>query len=188
MTCFSCWSKWRSTEASYSLSKVVLRCFGAKSLWKKTKICFSMNVTSSLARSITRNGSSGFTVTKDPGKYLGVPLLLQRVTKQTYSYISERTKQKLASWKSKNLSLAGRITLCKPILSAVPLYPMHSSLLPEAKCNEIEKICRRFIRGEKEGKERPPSQVENSLQVEAGWWARTQKCAHLHLLRGLAGV
>lgn len=46
---------------------------------------------------------------------------------------------------------------------------MHSPLLPEAKCNEIEKICRRFIRGEKEGKERPPSQVENSVQVEAGW-------------------
>jgi len=60
-------------------------------------------------------------------------------------------QQKLASWKSKNLSLAGRITLCKPMLSAVPLYPMHSSLLPEATCNETEKICRRFIN---EGKER----------------------------------
>jgi hypothetical protein len=80
--------------------------------------------------------------------------LLQRVTRQTYSYISERMQQKPASWKSKNLSLAGRITLCKPMLSAVPLYPMHSSLLPEATCNEIEKICRKFIRGENEGKER----------------------------------
>ena len=80
--------------------------------------------------------------------------MLQRVTRQTYSYISERMQQKPASWKSKNLSLAGRITLCKPMLSAVPLYPMHSSLLPEATCNEIEKICRKFIRGENEGKER----------------------------------
>lgn len=74
------------------------------------------------------------------------------------------------------------------MLSAVPPYPMHSSLLPEATCNEIEKICRRFIRGETGGKERPPSQVGNSVQIEAGWWARTKKWAHLHLLRGLAGV
>jgi hypothetical protein len=36
------------------------------------------------------------------------------------------------------------------MLSTVPLYPMHPSLLPKAICNEIEKLCRE----ENEGRDR----------------------------------
>jgi len=64
---------------------------------------------------------SGFTITKDPGKYLGVPILHQRITKHTYSYLIENMHQKLASWKAKSLSLEGRITLCKSFLATVHL-------------------------------------------------------------------
>jgi hypothetical protein len=48
--------------------------------------------------------------------------------------------------------LARRITLCKSVLAVVLLYPMQSSLIPESISYEIEKICRRFIWGENEGK------------------------------------
>lgn len=65
--------------------------------------------------------------------------------KYTYSYIIEKMPQRLANWKAKILSLAGRITLCKSVLAMVPLYPMQSALLPESICNEIERIFRRFI-------------------------------------------
>jgi len=61
-------------------------------------------------------------------------------------------QRKLASWKSNNISLAGRITLCKSALSTIPLYPMQSTILPKGICMEIEKICRRFIWGMKEGR------------------------------------
>jgi hypothetical protein len=51
----------------------------------KTKIFFSKNVSQALTNNISRNND--FKTTKDLGKYLGVPLLHQRVTKQTYKYI-----------------------------------------------------------------------------------------------------
>ena len=49
----------------------------------KTRIYFSKNVSASLADDISKR--SGFQVTNDLGRYLGVPLLHQRFTKQTYS-------------------------------------------------------------------------------------------------------
>jgi len=108
----------------------------------KTKIFFSKNVSQALTNNINRN--SGFKTTKDLGKYLGVPLLHQRVTKQS----------KLAGWKANSLSLAGKITLCKAVLSSVPLYPMQSTLIPKSICYDIEKLCRRFIWGQKDGRDK----------------------------------
>lgn len=64
---------------------------------------------------------------------------------KTYAYIIESMHQKLASWKSKNLSLAGRITLCKTVLAAVPLYPMQSSLILKSLCIDIERIRKDFM-------------------------------------------
>lgn len=118
----------------------------------KTKIFFSKNVSSALAENISRN--SGFMVTKDLGKYLGVPLLHQRITKQTYSYLLEKLQQKLTGWKAKNLSLARRITLCKAVLSTIPLYSMQVAVIPKHTCKEIEKICRRFIWGQQDGRDK----------------------------------
>ena len=89
---------------------------------EKTKMFFSKGVSHSVVRSLSYK--SGFIVTQDLGKYLGVPLLHQRITKQTYGYIIESLHKKLATWKSKQLSFVGRITLCKSILATVPLYPI----------------------------------------------------------------
>jgi len=76
----------------------------------KTKILFSKNgLALGLAQSLS--SISGLAVTKDFGKYLGVPVLHQRITKQTYRFIIESVQQKLATRKAENLSLAGRIAL-----------------------------------------------------------------------------
>ena len=107
-------------------------------------------MSASLADAMSRR--SGFQVTKDMGKYLGVPLIHHRVTKNTYSYLIENMQKKLAGWKASNLSLAGKITFCKSVLSTIPLYPMQAVVIPEHTCNEIEKICRRFIWGQQEGR------------------------------------
>jgi hypothetical protein len=40
---------------------------------------------------------SGFTIIEDPGKYLGVLILHQRITKHVYSYLNENMHKKLAS-------------------------------------------------------------------------------------------
>jgi hypothetical protein len=40
------------------------------------------------------------------------------------------------------------------VLSSIPLYPMQSALLPKSICYDIEKLCRRFIWGQKDGKDK----------------------------------
>ncbi|KAK3217828.1 hypothetical protein Dsin_011798 [Dipteronia sinensis] len=60
-------------------------------------------------------------LTKNLGKYLGVPIIHGRVTKETYKEIVENTQKRLASWKSATLSLVGRITLIKVVTTALPV-------------------------------------------------------------------
>lgn len=118
----------------------------------KTKILFLKNVSISLANSISMN--NGFKVSKDLSKYLRIPLLHQRLTKQTYSYLLESLQKKLTRWKSNNLLLANRITSCKFVLSIVPLYPMQIVILSKHTCNKIEKLCKRFIWGHNKGRDK----------------------------------
>lgn len=50
--------------------------------------------------------------------------------------------------------MAGRVTLCKVVLSTLPIYTMHSTSLPKTIYNEIEKICKKFIWGDTVGNRR----------------------------------
>ncbi|KAL4309954.1 hypothetical protein GQ457_01G030200 [Hibiscus cannabinus] len=118
---------------------------GHKVSIEKTNICFSRNVGSDIRHHISSN--FGFREVVDLGKYLGVPLLHSRVTKASYDYIIQRVRDKLSGWDARCLSLAGRITLAKAVLSSIPFYSMQSALLPRGVTDEIEKIIRSFIWG-----------------------------------------
>lgn len=48
--------------------------------------------------------------------------------------------QKIAGWKAKTLSQAGRTTLTKPVASALPQYCMSTFLLPKGWCENIDKL------------------------------------------------
>ncbi|KAL8161608.1 LOW QUALITY PROTEIN: hypothetical protein V2J09_013097 [Rumex salicifolius] len=60
--------------------------------------------------------SSGLDVTRNLGNYLGVLVLNQKVTEETFEPLLNKVKTRLAGWKGKMLSMAGRITLVKAIL------------------------------------------------------------------------
>ncbi|CAN1783234.1 Putative ribonuclease H protein At1g65750 [Linum perenne] len=55
--------------------------------------------------------------------------------------------KKLAGWKVKNLSLAGRVTFAQSVLAAIPAYAMQTSVLPANTCEEIDKRIRSFVWG-----------------------------------------
>ncbi|XP_019175452.1 PREDICTED: uncharacterized protein LOC109170754 [Ipomoea nil] len=92
----------------------------------------------------------GIAETKDLGRYLGVPSLHGRVTCNTYAGLLDRISARLEGWKAKTLSLAGRVTLAKSVLKAIPIYTMQTAALPKGVCSEIEKRTRRFIWGRDE--------------------------------------
>ncbi|CAN1181294.1 Putative ribonuclease H protein At1g65750 [Linum perenne] len=86
-------------------------------------------------------------LTQDLGRYLGVPILHERVTSHTYQDILDRIDKKLAGWKVKTLSLAGRVTLAQSVLAAIPAYAMQTSVLPVNTCEEIDRRIRNFVWG-----------------------------------------
>ena len=87
----------------------------------------------------------GFSLTHDLGKYLKVPFHHNRVTTNSFSHVTERLMQKLSSWKASYLSLAGRLVLCKSVISTMPTYVMQTSLVPSEVCDKLDTICWRFL-------------------------------------------
>lgn len=57
---------------------------------------------------------------------------------------------KLSCWKKHSLALAGRLTLAKSVIEAIPLYPMMTNRLPRACIDKIQKFQRRFVWGDTE--------------------------------------
>ncbi|CAN1339556.1 Putative ribonuclease H protein At1g65750 [Linum perenne] len=80
----------------------------------------------------------GIPQTQNLGKYLGVPVLHGKVTKDTYHNIIEGIDQKLSRWKVKALSLASRVTQVSSVLLAIPACAMQTSVLPATTYNEID--------------------------------------------------
>ncbi|CAN1126705.1 Putative ribonuclease H protein At1g65750 [Linum perenne] len=86
-------------------------------------------------------------MTRDLGRYLGVPVLHGKITRNTYQPILDRLDSKLSGWKAESLSLAGRVTLALSVLNAIPAYAMQTSVLPCHICEAIDRKIRTFVWG-----------------------------------------
>ncbi|MCH90084.1 putative non-LTR retrolelement reverse transcriptase, partial [Trifolium medium] len=113
---------------------------------EKTSILFSKNVPQEVKTMLQH--SSGFRVTSSLGEYLGVPLTGRAPKRVDYQYIIEQLQNKLTAWKAKNLSFAGRVTLAKSVMEAVPIYPMMTASIPNSILQEVQRLQRDFIWGD----------------------------------------
>lgn len=139
-------------EASEEQIRTVKTCLnlfelisGQKVSLHKSQIFFSKNVEPSLADRITQQ--AGIDMTKDLGRYLGVPSVHGRVTRNMFTSMMDKVDTRLEGWKTKHLTLAGRIVLAKSVLSAIPFYTMQSMFIPKGVCEAIERKIRKFIWG-----------------------------------------
>ncbi|MCH82717.1 putative ribonuclease H protein, partial [Trifolium medium] len=114
----------------------------------KTSILFSKNVHRDTRHNLVR--MSGFRETEQLGKYLGVPLTGRAPKREDFQYIIDQVNDKLASWKAQLLSFAGRVTLAKSVIEAIPIYPMMTNRIPKGCLEEIQKLQRKFIWGERD--------------------------------------
>ncbi|GMY20060.1 reverse transcriptase [Fagus crenata] len=89
----------------------------------------------------------GFLPTDSLGKYLGFPLLHKRQSSSDFHIITERVQAKLAGWKSKLLSPAGKLVLIQSAVTPIPEYVMQCMSVPLKVCNSIDKLCRDFLWG-----------------------------------------
>lgn len=118
---------------------------GQKVSLPKSRVYFSKNVNSSMQDQIC--ATLGMEATKDLGLYLGMPTLTSRVTKATYAHLCEKMDRRLAGWKSKYLSLAGRITLAKSTFNTLATYSMQTAKIPRTICDSLNSRTKRFIWG-----------------------------------------
>lgn len=54
---------------------------------------------------------------------------------------------KLSGWKSRYLSMAGRLTLLKVVTATIPSYTIQVFLLPTSLCEQFDRLNRRFLWG-----------------------------------------
>lgn len=146
-------------KASMRQIKVVTKCLdafcvmsGQKVSVNKIKIMFSNNVENNLAKSISE--WNGYFKSNNLGKYLGVSLLHNRISFSTYNYLLEKVQYRLSGWTLDMLSMAGRVTFCKFVISVLLICTMQSTTLPKTICKEIEKLCRRFVWGDTDSSRR----------------------------------
>ena len=77
-------------------------------------------------------------------QYLGLPSLVGRAKKKSFSLIKERIWKKLKGWKEKILSQAGHEILIKAVIQAIPTFTMSCFKLPKGLISEIETLIRKF--------------------------------------------
>ncbi|KAL7214682.1 hypothetical protein ACSBR1_026965 [Camellia fascicularis] len=112
----------------------------------KFKMFVSPNVNCSYAR--TLSSLCGIPLTRDLGKYLGVPLLHGRISRSHFNSILEKMQKRLAGWKINTLSLAGRATLIQSVTSAIPACTMQTMKVPIRVCDDIDRLNRNFLWGD----------------------------------------
>ncbi|XP_048599212.1 uncharacterized protein LOC125579275 [Brassica napus] len=78
------------------------------------------------------------------GKYLGLPEHFGRRKKDLFTSIVDRIRQRASNWSTRFLSRAGKLTMLKAILTAIPTYAMSCFQLPKNLCNRIQSALTRF--------------------------------------------
>ena len=121
-----------------SLEKSRIYFFGDTSAFARVKVCNELQTQQ----------------TEDLSFYFGMPTLSGRVSRATFQHIFDNFDKRLAGWKSRCLSLAGRVMLAKWVLSTLPIYSMQTARLLRTLCDDLDRRTRRFIWGGDDGKRR----------------------------------
>ena len=74
---------------------------------------------------------------KQHQKYLGLPLLVGRNKKASFSAITDKLSKKLAGWKGKLFSKVGKEVLIKAVAQAIPTYTMSCFKISDSLCDEL---------------------------------------------------
>lgn len=77
-------------------------------------------------------------------KYLGLTLFVGRSKKKAFIDVKEKVLTKIAGWKMRTLSQAGRTTLIKAVATAMPLCCMSTFLLPRGWYEDIDRLLKNF--------------------------------------------
>uniref|UniRef100_A0A803PZ74 Reverse transcriptase domain-containing protein n=1 Tax=Cannabis sativa TaxID=3483 RepID=A0A803PZ74_CANSA len=77
-------------------------------------------------------------------KYLGVPHCVGRVSNSMFHYLLQKVSSRLNSWNEKFFSRAGKETLIKAVVQAIPSFAMSCFKVPKLICQKIQSLIAKF--------------------------------------------
>lgn len=78
------------------------------------------------------------------GKYLGLPEHFGKRKKDLFTSIVDIIRQRASSWSTRFLLRAGKLTILKAVLTAIPTYSMSCFQLPVSLCKRIQSTLTQF--------------------------------------------
>ena len=110
--------------------------------------------------------------TKCPSIYLGLPLGNSMSRESAWKPVLDKIQNRLASWKARILSRAGRLTLIKSVLNSLPVFYMSMFKMPRSIAMKIIKLQRSFFWGGGTGEKKIyPSVKWSSIELPKSWEA-----------------
>ena len=159
------------------------RVSGQKLNKEKTSLYFSKNTRRDVQDQVKQK--FGAEIVRRHEKYLGLPPLVGRGKRKAFNWIKDQVGGKIAGWKGKLLSNAGREVLIKAVAQATPIYTMSVFKLPDSLCKDLNSLMGNFWWGQKE-KERKMAWVSweklCTLKAEGGMGFRDLQAFNLALL------
>ena len=121
---------------------------GQKLNKEKTSLFFSKNTRREVQEAV--KDMFGAEIIHQHERYLGLPPLVGRGKKKAFNRIKDQVERKIAGWKGKLLSSAGREILIKAVAQATPTYTMNCFKIPESLCSELNSLISNFWWGQRE--------------------------------------
>jgi hypothetical protein len=132
------------TTATFSEAIIIKDCLNKYSYWSeqtvnasKSNILFSKNTTVSTISAI-RNFLP-YQTTPTTTKHLSLSILYGKSKKAVFSDILDKVNEKIEGWRSKTLSQAGKTTLIKSVVFALPSYAKSSFLFPDGLYKQLDR-------------------------------------------------
>ena len=89
--------------------------------------------------------ATGFKIGTLPVRYLGVPLIIRRLSTSDCYLLIERITARINNWTSKYLFYAGRLQLIQSIIFNIQAYWSRHFILPKRVLKAIAHKCSRFF-------------------------------------------
>ncbi|GJS17970.1 RNA-directed DNA polymerase, eukaryota, reverse transcriptase zinc-binding domain protein [Tanacetum coccineum] len=136
------WCNWIKGCLETAMGSILVN--GLKSNLQKSKLLGIGVNSNEVERAASTVGCSMFT---SPFKYLGVKVGGNMSRIDSWDEVITKVSTCLSKWKIKTLSIGGRLTLLKSVLTSIPLYHMSIFKVPMGVLKKLETIRRNFFNG-----------------------------------------
>ncbi|GJU58688.1 hypothetical protein Tco_1236454 [Tanacetum coccineum] len=108
-----------------------------------TSASFSLSINSNIHGFF--KGKTGLRQGKLPAKYLCVSLISSGLLNRDCKVLVEKARNQIGDWKNKSLSFAGRLQLCKLVISFMQVYWASVLVIPMGIVTDIQQLIRGFL-------------------------------------------